>query len=478
MTTTMPGVSTSIANGGLGTPAVDATGVCAKIGTSTSGTANQPYLFAGNAAAAVTAALGDGTLPDDVRNHLLRSEGKPTLAIKGSAATAGSDGTVTQTGSGPLPTLAGTANEDAELRIKIITGGTVGTATFQLSLDGGRTWRPTVKTAASYVIDTGVTITFTAGTYVAAEVYSADLLSARNSVANIGTALTALINGPYGFGFAHILGHPATAGDLATLITAVDATMAGAPLMGKFPAGAIIEAPPVDPALIVTALASVTAPEVVVCGGFAQIYDDADKQIEKVNIGRAVASRCARNPISIAASRAKNDSDLEALTAVQSIYPTGSSGTDGYLDSFYLPALNNARLTTLMTYPGRTGYYTCNVFTLAALGSDFLEFENKRIISRAREVLYFAALRYIQARIRRNPSTGFIEEAQASAMDRDYEKQLRVALMQDGHATGVKVVTNRNDNLAADPTLRMKSRIVAVTRARTIEVEVGLAVAL
>jgi hypothetical protein len=478
MTTTMPGVSTSVANGGLGTPAVDNTGVCAKIGTSTAGTANQPYLFAGNAAAAVTSALGDGTLPDDLRNHLLRSEGKPTLALKGSAATVGSNGTVTQSGSGPLPVLVGTAYEDAELKILIVAGGAVGTATFKLSLDGGRTYQPTRTTAASYVVGNGTSITFTAGTYVAGESYAADLLSARNSVANIGTALTALINSPYAFGFAHVLGHPVDAAALATLVVAVDASMAGAPLMGKFPAGCIVEAPPVDPALIVTALAPIAAPEVVVCGGFAQIYDDADKQIEKVNIARAVASRVARNPISIAASRMKNDSDLEALTALLAIYPAGATGTDGYLDSFYLPALNNARLTTLMTYPGRTGYYTCNVFTLSPLGSDFLEFENKRIISRAREVLYFGALRYIQARIRRNPSTGFIEEAQAGAIDRDLEKQLRVALMQDGHATGVKVVTNRNDNLASDPTLRMKSRIVAVTRARTIEVEVGLAVAL
>ena len=89
-----------------------------------------------------------------------------------------------------------------------------------------------------------------------------------------------------------------------------------------------------------------------------------------------------------------------------------------------------------------------------------------------------AAAERLQGRIRRNPSTGFIDEAQATAIDRDLEAKLKVALQQTGAATAVRVVTNRSDNLASDPTLRIKARIVCVTRARTIEVEVGLAQAL
>mgnify|MGYP000747651451 CR=1 FL=1 len=54
--------------------------------------------------------------------------------MKGTASTAGSNGTVTQTGSGPLPTLSGTANEDAELKIKIIIGG----RTLHLGTESGR----------------------------------------------------------------------------------------------------------------------------------------------------------------------------------------------------------------------------------------------------------------------------------------------------------------------------------------------------
>ena len=331
---------------------------------------------------------------------------------------------------------------------------------------------------ASYVIGNGVTITFTAGTYVAAEVYSSTLTAARNSVANVTTMMDAYLNGPYQFGLMHLLGHPADASALATLVAAVDSKMATAPSLGKFPAFCIIEAPPVDPAGIVTALASVTAPEVVVCGGFAQYYDDSDKIIEKVNCARPLASRIARNPISIAPSRTINDDDLEALAGIVDIYPVGATGTDGYLDSRLLPALNTARVTTLTTYNGRTGFYPQNLFTLAALGSDFLEGENKRIIARAREVLYQGSFKFLQGRIRRNPSTGFIDEAQATAIDRDLEAKLKVALQQTGAATAVRVVTNRSDNLASDPTLRIKARIVCVTRARTIEVEVGLAQAL
>lgn len=474
MTTTVPGVTTSVADGQLGAVSPDRTGVAALIGTSTAGTANLVKAFAGNARSLVQSTYGDGTLPDWLINHLIGSGGKETLGVKGTGSTAGSNSAVAASGSGPTVTLTGTATEDADLIIEIVAGGAVATSTFRFSFDGGNTWKPTRKTAATVALGNGVTAAFAVGTYFVAERYTATLTGPRNSVSDMGDAVDALLAYPSRFGAVHLLGHPADASALATLIAAFEAKIAAAPLMAKFPFG-ILEAPPVDPDLLVTALASVEAPNTVLCGGFAQVYDDADRQIEKVNCARIVASRVMRNPISVEASRNVTDSDLEALTGVRAIFPEGSALSSGYLNSYLAPALNNARVTTLMTHPGRTGYYTCNTFTLAALGSDLLELPNRRIMNRAREVLFDGAQRYLQGRIRRNKTTGYIEESQATLIDRELERQLRVALVQDGHATGAKVTTNRSDDLASDPTLRMKARVVAVVRGRTVEVEVGLA---
>lgn len=475
MALAIPSITITTADGQLGGVAPDASGVVAIIGTSTSGTANQVYEFAGNAGGLVASTLGDGTLSDWVRNHLARSGGRATLAVRGTGATAGSNGTVTQTGSGPLPTLTGTATEDAQLKITIITGGAVGTATFKYSLDGGRTYSATKTTAASYAIGNGVTIVFTAGTYVAAEVYSVTLTGPRNSVGNVGTALDALLNSGYSFGMVHILGHAADATDTATLIAAVQTKMASAGLQGKFPAFAVVEAPPVDPALIVTALGSIAASEVVIAAGFHQLSDTADNTIEFVSSARSIVPRLARNPISVEASRRQDDSDLDPLDGVVAIYPNEATGTDGYIDAFRLPSLNNARASTLLRYPGRAGFYVANVMTLAADGSDYSRATNKRVISRARQVLYVGAFRHLQRRLRLDPSTGFIDEGTATAIDRDLEGQLFTALVSGGHASAVQVVTNRNDALLSDPTLRIKARIVPVGYAQAIEIELGFA---
>ncbi|MBM6707111.1 hypothetical protein H6A68_08715, partial [Bifidobacterium pullorum subsp. saeculare] len=58
---------------------------------------------------------------------------------------------------------------------KIILGGAVATATFQISFDGGVTYSQTYATAATvaaFAASTGLTLTFAAGTYVAGDTYT------------------------------------------------------------------------------------------------------------------------------------------------------------------------------------------------------------------------------------------------------------------------------------------------------------------
>ncbi|MEN6317579.1 MAG: flagellar hook-associated protein FlgL [Syntrophaceae bacterium] len=67
------------------------------------------------------------------------------------------DGSVTSGG-----TYAGTANKT--YAVKIMSGGTLATATYQISADGGRTWGSTLTNlSAPITLGDGVQITFTAG---------------------------------------------------------------------------------------------------------------------------------------------------------------------------------------------------------------------------------------------------------------------------------------------------------------------------
>jgi hypothetical protein len=101
-----------------------------------------------------------------------RVTGHPTQQIFGGS---GSVGAMSHTaGSGPLITVTGTYSGYPFFQVKITTGGAVGVAAFQYSLNGGTSWLPAspASTAATYAVpSTGVTIAFRAGTYVTTDVY-------------------------------------------------------------------------------------------------------------------------------------------------------------------------------------------------------------------------------------------------------------------------------------------------------------------
>lgn len=80
-------------------------------------------------------------------------------------------GTVTQSGASPAVTLSGTPTEIIYGRIEIVTGGARGVATFRYTTDG-ENYVGDITTAATYALgDTGVTLNFATGTYVANEIY-------------------------------------------------------------------------------------------------------------------------------------------------------------------------------------------------------------------------------------------------------------------------------------------------------------------
>jgi hypothetical protein len=65
------------------------------------------------------------------------------------------------------------ASSPWDVRVRIVTGGALGTATQQYSTDGGTTWSVAALTAARVAIGaTGLAVTFPTATYVASSVYS------------------------------------------------------------------------------------------------------------------------------------------------------------------------------------------------------------------------------------------------------------------------------------------------------------------
>lgn len=476
MGTELFSVGMTLSDGGTGVIGADPSQTTGIIGTAADGTAGQVYPIAGTDTDVAASTFGGGDLPDQAVAHLLASKGRRVLGVRGAGGTAGVAGAMSLvSGTGPtVPTFTGTPNEDAEFRVRIMGTGSETTATFQYSFNRGRSWSATRLAGAAIALGNGVSITFPTGTFTADAIFGAVFTGPRNTLSNVADAADALIESPYRFGMVHVLGAPATAEDLFTLAAALDAKAAAAVAVGKM-FDFILEAPAIDPDLLVEEADGFEAKNIVVAGGYADIYDENDRRIEKLSFARSLVPRLARNKLSITAMRDETDTDVEPVLALESaIWPDTALGTgaDGYIDASRLPGLNDARFSTPWTIPGRGGSYAANVFTFASLTSDYSWHPNKRAANRGREVLFDLMWTLAQKRI--PTEDGQIAAGSAVAIQNAANSALKRALVDDGHATRVQCVLNR----ASTSALRLKARATVVQHNRESEVDFGLALSI
>jgi hypothetical protein len=190
-------------------------------GCSSSGTVGQ--IIATRNPTTLNNIFGWGPLPEAAA--LTCRAGGTVLACRTTSAVAGTVTAVTKVGTGTsVVTVTGTPFDTYYVEMLGILSGTVGTAgwTFQISLDAGRSFSPTINpgTATTYVIPgTGLTLNFAAGTMVAGDQNNFSTAAPNWNTAGILVAMNALQASPYaqqGFGSVHFPG--VAAGSDATTI--------------------------------------------------------------------------------------------------------------------------------------------------------------------------------------------------------------------------------------------------------------------
>jgi hypothetical protein len=188
-------VNIKIRNPGLGLVPPNAGNIQVKVGVCSKGTPNTVYSF--GSVKAAQDALGSGPLLEAVCQALSVAGGPvmavPLIVAAGSFGAA--PGAMALTGSG-TGTITVTRGAEQSVRVKIILGGTLTTATFKVKVGSGG-YGATITTGAgpfNYQVpgEYFTNLQFAAGTYVADDEY---VLNTDGTVTRIGSGSATLLNG-------------------------------------------------------------------------------------------------------------------------------------------------------------------------------------------------------------------------------------------------------------------------------------------
>lgn len=369
---------------------------------------------------------------------------------------------------GPDTIAAACSPVDAyQVLVTITTAGNRGTAQFTYSLDNGYTVSAAITTAATYTIPgTGIVLAFTNAAYVLGDTYTGTAVPPATDNTAIGLAIDALTSSSFSFEFVHVVGTPSTSANTATLASAVDSKMTTAEGNQRYLA-TLIECPQSESdATIAAALASFasTHGRVWINCGDEVLVSTTTGLFMKRNGAWTVCARLAGSKLSESPGKVL----LGPLPNVADIVR----------DEAATPGLSDTRFLTLRTLIGKAGYFITDGPTFANVGSDYSTIMNVRVINRAATIAAAAFTDYLNADVRMDPKTGYIDTRDAGKIESSVTAQLRAALTgpagsANDECSDVSATMSRTDNLLSSPIGTAVVSIVPKGYLRSITVNIG-----
>jgi hypothetical protein len=377
--------------------------------------------------------------------------------------------TVVQTGGGPVVTLTGSPADSYSILITITTGGAVGTAVFKWSSDGGVTETTLVTTAATVALGaTGLTANFAAGTYILAATYSAstvgyvageeyyvDVQCAAWNASDLAECMGAIKNESWRFMVpvtskgtgdqtAHALLNVALQAHLNAF---ANESIYRRGMMATESAGvpANDAADQANASAVIAAQASVSAKRCLLA------YGSVRRNSAKPFSGFGFPTTHAVDAFAAQAVRSLASTDLKrvrsgALPSVVKLFhnelltPTG---------------LDTAKVSTLRSWRGKTGFYATQGRLKSDAGSDFKLWPHGILMDIACETAHAAHIDLVGAGFRLN-ANGTLDDRDASAWEQDVGVQLQARLMGErnaegfqGHVSAVFYQISRTQNVAS-----------------------------
>lgn len=412
-TTADPPLLTGIATGG--SQAVNTIGSC-------------------NSLADVRSLIGYGPLAEDVA-LALSQRGGPVLFVRHNSAQSVALTNAAMAGPvSPAVTISGSPNDKYSIRIEIVLGGTRGIATYRYSLDSWdnesapRTWsqvRLTPSGGTFVMPNSGLTINFPAGTYVALDAYTLDVIPQEPGTVDLATVAAAIIASPTTiFGLWSLVGNQPDETTASAVAAALGSHLTTLTQSYRFARGFADAGSGDTAANVLLEAANWTTSRV--CPSYGYELRQSQLAFEgftwrKVSCSSGIAVRAMRELISTDLSRFASGPD-EGVRKI-------------YFDGFYDQTLDAAKISTMRTWIGAPGFYIANGKLKSAFGSDFTDVQYGRVMDVASRQTYESQLPYTSRSFRAN-ADGTIVETDAKTMEGKITNDLEQVLLVPDNAEG------------------------------------------
>lgn len=464
-------VTTKVSDGLLGLGGEKGDGVHVKIGVS-SVTSDTPIVITGDMdSSKIKARLGLSPLADAAMDSVENGSNR-ILCIPVKATTDGTIGEVkkTVTGTGSC-TASGKPYNAFDVIVSITGQGTLNTALFQYSIDGGYSYSDELTiplTGAFEVPSTGITLQFAAGTgenaatesFKIGDVYKVSTAAPSMTNADVIAAIAKLHNLNETFEMVHIVGE--SAADLWAAVAAEQLTLYSTyhkPVFFMLEAYNKLTSENIDAYAdrLAADKKNIKNYDIQVVAA-RSLYVKMDGTTREINNAGIVAGLYAKAKVQQSIGETKSFSI--SSSKMLGLRPVGIED--------YIETLDNAKYLTFRQYDGLDGYYVYNARVMSPDGSDYRYAEDIRVKNKIIRKTRAEALLQLQSDVDLEDVQGDLD-AKALFIQSPLDNMVRAK-----EISSASVTVPTGQDIQTDEIMHITIRFVPRGKVREIAIDLGI----